>query len=286
MQANLGADLIREPFRGGFEYTTVYSYTDEVIVNDDELRVVPYEDMHTVRGKYEVDTRPVSSQVEFEDDFGNLVFRIKVTVPHKELEVVSKGTFKLLPWAGPYSDIQIDSLVYPDDLSSYVLPSPMVKPNLLKEKAVDISGGTSTLLTRVSSVVNWVHDNIAYEKGVTSVNTDAKQVLDQGRGVCQDKVQLTLGFLRALSIPCRYVSCILTQQEGDTHAYAEFYHPKAGWLPADPTKGIMIEAGTLYLKLAVGRDYTEASPIRGSFLSKGVGKLAKVYARVIPDKAY
>ncbi len=274
------------PFVGAYEYTTVYGYTDQVIVNDDELRVVPLEDAHTIRGRYGVVTTPPSSQVEFEDDFGNTVIRIKVTVPHRELEVVSRGSFKLLPWVGPYPDIPLESIQFPGESSSFISSSPMVKPSVLVEKAFEIAGNSATLLTRVKSIVDWVHDNIIYEKGVTSVNTDAKQVLDQGRGVCQDKVHLTLGFLRALSIPCRYVSCILTGQDGDTHAYVEFLHPQAGWLPADPTKGILIEAATFYLKLAVGRDYTEASPIKGNFLSKGVGKLTKVYARVEPNKAY
>jgi transglutaminase-like putative cysteine protease len=278
--------FLDEPFVGSYEYTTVYRYTDEVLVNDDELRVVPFEDLHTIRGKYEVVTTPPSSQAEFEDDFGNAVIRIRVTAPHRELEVVSRGTFKLLPWARPYTDVPIGSLEFPDHASIFVSPSPMVKPDALQDKALEIARSSNTLLARVGSVINWVHDNIAYEKGVTSVNTDAKQVLDQGRGVCQDKVHLALGFLRALSIPCRYVSCILTRQDGDTHAYLEFLHPQAGWLPADPTKRILIDAGTSYLKLAVGRDYTEASPIKGSFLSKGVGKLAKVYAHVTPDKAY
>ena len=282
----MGSVIGSVPLAGAYEYVTLYSYTDEVLSNDDELRVVPLEDMHTIRGRYQVATTPPSSQVEFEDDLGNTVIRIKVTTPHRELEVVSSGTFKLLPWLGPYTDIAVDALSFPETASLFTSPSPMVKPSILTKKATEIAGSSKTLLARVRSVVDWVHDNIVYEKGVTSVNTDAKQVLDQGRGVCQDKVHLTLGFLRALGIPCRYVSCILTQQDGDTHAYLEFYHPLAGWLPADPTKGILIEAGTLYLKLAVGRDYTEASPIRGSFLSKGVGKLSKVYAHVTPDKGY
>ena len=281
----MGTNLT-EPFVGSYEYTTVYRYTDEVLLNDDELRVVPLEDAHTIRGRYEVMTTPASSQVEFEDDFGNTVIRARVTSPHRELEVVSKGSFKLLPWSNTYADIPLDRLEFPEHTSTFASPSPMVKPALLQEKAGEIAGSSKTLIALVGSVINWVHDNIMYERGVTSVNTDAKQVLDQGRGVCQDKVHLTLGLLRALSIPCRYVSCILTRQDGDTHAYAEFFHPQAGWLPADPTKGLLIDVGTSYLKLAVGRDYTEASPIKGSFLSKGSGNLSKVYAHVEPDKAY
>ena len=37
----------------------------------------------------------------------------------------------------------------------------------------------------------------------------------------------------------------------------------------DPTRGIALPPACDYVKLAVGRDYTDASPIHGSFLSKG-----------------
>ncbi len=273
-------------FVGRYTYTTVYDYTDEVLENDDVLRVVPHEDDHTFRGAYNVATTPPSSQAEFVDDFGNTVRRIKVTTPHEELTVVSSGSFKLLPWQGPYQDVMVQNLDYGDGSAELVSPSPMVKPNLLSSKAKEIAGDAGSLLVSVGRVIDWVHLNIKYERGVTSVNTDAMRVLENGRGVCQDKVHLALGFLRALSIPCRYVSCLLTQQEGDTHAYLEFLHPEKGWLPADPTRGILVDVGTRYLKLAVGRDYTDASPIKGSFLSKGVGKLSKVFASVEADKQY
>lgn len=282
----MGAEIGQEAFLGRYKFVTVYDYTDQVLENDDVLRVVPHEDDHTFRVAYDVVTTPPSSQVEFVDDYGNLVRRVKVTTPHTELTVQSSGRFKLLPWQGPYQDVPLGGLEYGEDSAEFVSASPMVKPALLASKAKEIAGDSGSLLVTVGRVIDWVHTNIIYEKGVTSVNTDAAQVLENGRGVCQDKVHLALGFLRALSIPCRYVSCILTQQEGDTHAYLEFLHPKAGWLPADPTKGILIGAGTMYLKLAVGRDYTDASPIKGSFLSRGIGSLTKVFASVEPDKEY
>lgn len=75
--------------------------------------------------------------------------------------------------------------------------------------------------------------------------------------------------LRALHVPCRYVSRLLTGQTGETHSWVEFIHPRQGWLGADPTRGVLLPPARDYVKLAVGRDYTDVSPVSGSFLSKG-----------------
>ena len=104
-------------------------------------------------------------------------------------------------------------------------------------------------------------------------------------GVCQDKAHLALGMLRALGVPARYASGLLTRQPGETHAWVEFRHPAAGWLPADPTRGVVIDTATDYLKFAVGRDYTDALPVDGSFVSGGQGRLDFVTAQVFFDRS-
>ena len=90
--------------------------------------------------------------------------------------------------------------------------------------------------------------------------------------------------LRSLGIPARYASGLLTQQPGETHAWLEFMHPREGWLPADPTQGVVLETGSDYLKFAVGRDYSEVPPVSGSFLSRGLGGLDAAMGRVYFDR--
>ena len=130
----------------------------------------------------------------------------------------------------------------------------------------------------------WIHENVRYERGHTSVNTTAADVLETMSGVCQDMTHLGLALLRALGIPARYVSGLLTRQPGETHAWLEFLHPQIGWLPVDPTRGIVIDTGADYLKFGVGRDYSEVPPVSGSFVSKGTGQLDFATAEVFFDR--
>ncbi len=116
------------------------------------------------------------------------------------------------------------------------------------------------------------------------MNTTAADVLVSLRGVCQDQAHLGLAMLRALGIPARYVSGLLTRQPGETHAWIEFLHPHLGWLPAGPTRGVVIHIGTDYLKFGVGRDYSEVPSVSGSFVSRGGGHLDFTTAPVFFDR--
>jgi transglutaminase-like putative cysteine protease len=83
-----------------------------------------------------------------------------------------------------------------------------------------------------------------------------------------------LQYLRTAGIPSRYVSGYICPNttglrgEGATHAWVEFYTPTQGWLGLDPTNNIWTMDN--HVKLSVGRDFNECSPIKGTF--KGVAK--------------
>ena len=76
------------------------------------------------------------------------------------------------------------------------------------------------------------------------------------------------------------MSGLLTGQTGETHSWAEFLHPDAGWVGADPTRGVIAPPAQDYVKLSVGRDYTDVSPVSGTFLSRGGATECAVIASV------
>ena len=48
-----------------------------------------------------------------------------------------------------------------------------------------------------------------------------------------------------------------------SHAWAEAYIPDAGWMPLDPTLGKPV--GMRHVRIAYGRDYSDAAPVRGVY---------------------
>jgi transglutaminase-like putative cysteine protease len=79
-----------------------------------------------------------------------------------------------------------------------------------------------------------------------------------------------LAMCRALKIPALYVSGYLYNGPRDrlrgaqaSHAWCEVFVPGVGWRGLDPTNDQL--ADERYVKLAVGRDYADVAPVRGSY---------------------
>ena len=108
-------------------------------------------------------------------------------------------------------------------------------------------------------------DIARYTPGVTNVSDDAATVLARGEGVCQDQAHVFIACCRAAGIPARYVSgYFYTGDVGEiaSHAWADAWlGEETGWLSIDLTHKSL--AGERHCRLAVGRDYRDAAPVRG-----------------------
>ena len=267
MQANVGSPI--ETVTASFIYAVRYGYSEPVINNDNQLRVLPRDGEGQSTSSTKVWSIPSGRGVEFNDRFGNRVHRLRVMQPHTTFIVAAAGTVHLSIDQPDWVDLPISDLADLPESFEFTAISPLVDPATVSQTAFAAAGDTYSLLTAMKSVVQWVYEKIDYKRGTTTVATTADQVLEAGEGVCQDKTHLALGMLRALKIPSRYASGLISGQTGETHSWVECYHPYQGWLGADPTRGVILPPASDYVKLGVGRDYTDVSPVTGSFLSTG-----------------
>lgn len=268
-----------------YAYVARHEYTGAVVQSDNLLRISPCSDRYQTAGAIGIDTDPPGSQVSYIDQLGNRVHRIRVTEPHRTLVIAAAGAAQLAVAPPPVADVPLLSAQRSMADGAFLTASPLVNPDSVRDAARAASAGAATLLDTVERIVRWIEQQVRYQTGVTSVDSTAADVLATMAGVCQDKAHLALGMLRALGVPARYTSGLLTRQPGETHAWVEFLHPDAGWLPADPTRGVIVNTATDYLKFAVGRDYTDAPPVAGSFVSDGRGRLDFVTAQVFFDRS-
>ncbi|MCA3660151.1 MAG: transglutaminase family protein, partial [Methylobacterium sp.] len=126
-------------------------------------------------------------------------------------------------------------------------------------------GDPFAFLHRLNSAI---FENFAFLPGATDTATRAEEVFQHRSGVCQDFAQVFLAAARQMGIPARYVSGYFlrtdTDQQQAGHAWAEAHIAGIGWVGFDPAHGLC--ADERYIRLATGRDYLEAAPIRGSRL--------------------
>jgi transglutaminase-like putative cysteine protease len=130
--------------------------------------------------------------------------------------------------------------------------------------ALDAIQGEDDIWQCTLRLMNFVNGHIAYQSNSTQVHTHMRDVVTQRRGVCQDFAHVMLGLCRALKIPALYVSGYLaTEKASATHAWVEVFVPGTGWLGLDPTHNRTPDE--TYVKIAVGRDYADVAPIKGTY---------------------
>jgi transglutaminase-like putative cysteine protease len=142
----------------------------------------------------------------------------------------------------------------------------------LKQVAISKQSERVTPLEATYELNEYVFKNFKYIKGVTNVETTLDEIWKIKAGVCQDFAHILLMMLRMINIPSRYVSGYICpgvggmRGEGATHAWVEAYIPFYGWMGLDPTNNC-VTAG-IHVRLAVGRNFSDCSPVKGTYKGK------------------
>ena len=115
-----------------------------------------------------------------------------------------------------------------------------------------------------------------YAPGSTSADSPIEHVLETGRGVCQDYAHVMASIARSWGIPTRYVSGYLgpdpdNPSPGESHAWVECWLPGLGWSGFDPANDC--DCDDRHVRVAIGRDYADVPPVRGTFLGAATSSL-------------
>jgi transglutaminase-like putative cysteine protease len=186
---------------------------------------------------------------------------------------------------------------------AYVQPSPFVPrlPELRAWARPHFPPGRP-LAEAALALMAALHREFRYDSASTEVDTPLGTAFAQRRGVCQDFAHLLAGALRMLGLPARYVSGYLLTQPPPgqaplvgadaSHAWVALWCPRgdgAGdgdgdWLELDPTNACVPARD--HVRVAIGRDYGDVTPLRGVIRGGGTHQLAvRVTTRRVPDDA-
>ncbi|GGF51250.1 Transglutaminase-like enzyme, putative cysteine protease [Mameliella alba] len=134
------------------------------------------------------------------------------------------------------------------------------------------------VLTVVEAISRALHEEITFDPTATDVTTDPATAFANRRGVCQDISHIMIAALRGIGIPAGYVSGFLRTEppEGQPRlAGADAMHAwvrawcgnEVGWIEIDPTNDMRV--GADHISVAIGRDYADVAPVKGSLRSSG-----------------
>lgn len=253
-----------------------YHYAGEVTSSYNEARVTPLSTHRQVAVENSVTVTPGVACYRYWDYWGTLVDAFDVQTRHTELSVVGNS---IVETSEPDEDIPAAAW---DDLRRGEVTDAFAEMLMPTSRVPDLSGkddleevlprlaGLPAPAAAVQAASEWVTARLEYRKGSTDVSTSAADVLSGGSGVCQDFAHLTLGVLRALRIPARYVSGYLypsstaavgTTTTGESHAWVEAW--TGDWWGLDPTHARPV--GERHVIVGRGREYGDVTPLKGIY---------------------
>jgi transglutaminase-like putative cysteine protease len=235
------------------------------------------------------------------DSFGNAQCHFSVLVPHRALVVRAASRVALAPrftgldakrsppWDTLAARLRYVARAPFEAALEYALPSPYVpRLHVLRHYGQRSFVPGRPLAEAAIELMQRIHADFAYESASTDVDTPLATAFAQKRGVCQDFAHLMAGVLRMQGLPARYVSGYLLTQppEGGpamvgadaSHAWVQVWCPGTpgvpadGWLDLDPTNDVVPGSG--HVRVAVGRDYGDVTPLRGVIRGGGRHTLA------------
>lgn len=284
--------------RLGVTHTTSYQYSQPARDSINELKLTPENTSRQSLEKCELQVAPDADLQESRDLFGNRLHQFTVEEPHTKLIITAKSVVETQAYPHlvyrcyktercPPSSFQED-----DSLRDYLSESACVPrdPETWRE-ALDIqTRADPTWAGLFDAIRNHIFETCIYREQIVHAMRTSTEVQRERTGTCQDFAHLMLAYLRLLNYPARYCSGYLydpgleQQKEaeligsGVTHAWVEAFIPDIGWVGIDPTNRCWVNDH--YITLAVGRDYHDIVPIKGSLLGGGKERKLDVSVRV------
>ncbi|GAA4341874.1 transglutaminase family protein [Mucilaginibacter gynuensis] len=186
----------------------------------------------------------------------NRLVRLEVTEPG-ELKLQYRATidncYKLIDMSAA-EEVPIHKLS--PDILPYLNPSRYCQSDKLFRLAHNMFGYIESPFEKVTTLVNWIYNNVQYLSGSTNSETSAYDTVTEQAGVCRDFAHLGIALCRALTIPARYFTGYAYKLvPADFHACFEAYIG-GEWILFDATKLAPLNS---LIKIATGRDAADAA---------------------------
>ncbi len=258
-------------------HRTRFKYGASVRESFNEVRLQPVSNETQTCHNFLLKVLPTAKLSHYLDFYLNYVHLFEIVQPHTDLVVEANATVTTPAGPAIAAELQpaplaaIGECMRLDRCYDFLQSSTYVEVGAdLWRLALDAIDGQTDAWQAAQAIMRFIHREFRYQAASTHAHTHMREVLQVRTGVCQDFAHVMLGLCRAVKIPARYVSGYLYNGPADqlkgaqaSHAWVEVYVPGHGWCGLDPTNSRQPDGH--YVKVAVGRDYADVSPVKGTY---------------------
>ncbi|MEZ3160378.1 transglutaminase family protein [Microbacterium sp. BWT-B31] len=257
------------------EHQTGFTYRGDVGASYNEARMLPGSTDSQFVLSSALDIEPQASVNQYVDYFGTRVAAFDVLSAHTSLTITARSLVEVRPRPIDHIDLTWHELTDAASRSietvEQLAQTARTRPHPeVAQLARSIAAEHDHPGHAAHAIAVAVGDAVEYMHGITGVHSTAHEAWEVRKGVCQDIAHITLGALREVGIPARYVSGYLHPKAdaevgvpvpGESHAWVEWF--AGDWQGFDPTNSI--EVGDRHVLIGRGRDYNDVPPLRGVY---------------------
>lgn len=274
-------------------HRTTYRYEKPVERSTHLLRFEPVTDRLQRLARHELRVSVEGKWRDYNDVFGNRARRLVLDTPFEELVIeghslvvaLDTDPFEFRPLHAR-TTIPLNWMPWQRHmLQPYLLPPELPETQLVELHEYAMSFVQRNDYDLVDSLIDMnqsIYRDYVYKQNTTNLATTAFDTYTNRIGVCQDFTNLFICLARLLGIPARYCCGYLytgpkhenRAMAEATHAWAQVYLPELGWKGFDPTNGVLTQ--TDHVRVAVGRNFVDATPTSGTIFVGGGGETLDV----------
>jgi transglutaminase-like putative cysteine protease len=248
-------------------HTTQYAYDSPVRASTQYLRLTPRDSARQSVVSWQIEAPGTPTRTT--DGYGNVLHVLTLDKPVSEIRIRVSGTVETRPAYDEGAD--------PVPLSPLVFTRPTALTRAEGELAAFAErfrrgAGSPTGLGDLAAAIL---KKMPFTPGGTHAGNSAAEAFALGSGVCQDHTHVFVACCRRLGVPARYVSGYIYAKGAGvaSHAWAEAWVVDR-WRSFDIANSR--PAGEDHIKLAIGADYLDACPIRGTRIGGGAETMVAV----------
>jgi transglutaminase-like putative cysteine protease len=253
------------------QHETRLQYSEAVREVMTEVRMEPCSGADQTCHSFHLRVSPSAQVFRYQDGFSNHVHHFNLLSAPEHIHLLAASVVETHPRE---CDLLSSRATYPPDLdradlgvlaflkcSGPVRQTARLNP-LLETLRPQPGARVGQFVAQVSS---YIRNNFEYARDVTLASSPVDDLLEHGKGVCQDFTHLMIALLRSHHVPARYVSGYIhrANKESQSHAWCEVWLPDLGWVGIDPTNDRVVD--DRFVKVAMGRDFTDVPPNKGVY---------------------
>ncbi|MFT5640375.1 MAG: transglutaminase-like putative cysteine protease [Cyclobacteriaceae bacterium] len=232
-------------------------------------------------------------KIQRHDFFDNKYLYFSIERPHKKLTVVSESKITLSkpkwvdvdpastpPWEEVAAWLRTTEAL--NDIRQFYLESGHVKIiDGVKAYTLESFTPDRPIMEAMIELNTRIFNDFKFTPGFTDISTPLEHVFEHRKGVCQDFAHFGLSCVRSIGLAARYMSGYIETLPPPgkpkmvgadaSHAWMALFIPELDWVEFDATNNLLVS--DQHLRVAVGRDFADVTPLKGIVYSSGEQKM-------------